>query len=71
MLLLGVLAYEAGEHQAAARHIAKAVELEARYDTPAYHEAVTAHNAGHYRKALALFKELASTNPTITETVFL
>jgi tetratricopeptide (TPR) repeat protein len=61
-LLLGILSYQIGEYTAGARYITHAAEIEPRFDTQIYHDAMSAHSRDEHRKALALFAELALTN---------
>jgi tetratricopeptide (TPR) repeat protein len=61
-LSLGILSYQVGRYAAGARHITRAAEIERRYATPLYADAMAAHDKGQHRKALAQFAELALTN---------
>lgn len=62
MLTLGIFSYQIGEYAAGAAHITRAAEIERRYSTDIYQNAISAHVNGDHRKALALFSELALTN---------
>jgi len=61
LLLLGILRYEIGKYEIGARHIARAVENEPRYDTPVYQEGMASHFKGEHRRALAQFREMEQT----------